>query len=62
MGEVGRAYIVPRTGSRVTEAELLGWAREAVANYKAPRQVRVVDVLPLNASGKVVKGELRKQD
>ena len=62
MGEVGRAYIVPRTGSRVTEAELLGWAREAMANYRAPRQVRVVDVLPLNASGKVVKGELRKQD
>ena len=61
MGEVGRAYIVPRTGAHVTESELLAWAREAMANYKAPRQVCLVDSLPLNASGKVVKGELRKQ-
>jgi len=61
MGEVGCAFVVPRTGARVTEAELLAWAREVMANYKVPRQMRVMEVLPLNASGKVVKGELRKQ-
>jgi acyl-CoA synthetase (AMP-forming)/AMP-acid ligase II len=32
-----------------------------MANYKVPRQVRVVDALPLNASGKVLKYELRKE-
>ena len=40
---------------------MLGWAREAMANYKAPRYVAVVDALPVNASGKVLKRELRER-
>jgi acyl-CoA synthetase (AMP-forming)/AMP-acid ligase II len=60
MGEVGCAFVVPRTGAHVREADLLAWAREAMANYKVPRHVRLVAALPLNASGKVLKGELRK--
>jgi HIP---CoA ligase len=38
---------------------LLSWAREAMANYKVPRHVVVVESLPLNAGGKVLKRELR---
>jgi acyl-CoA synthetase (AMP-forming)/AMP-acid ligase II len=59
MGEVGMAYAVLRPGAAVTEGELIAWCRERMANYKAPRRVEVVDALPLNASGKVLKFELR---
>jgi acyl-CoA synthetase (AMP-forming)/AMP-acid ligase II len=59
MGEVGYAYVVPRHGATVEPDELIAWCREKMANYKVPRHVEVVDALPLNASGKVLKYELR---
>ena len=59
MGEVGRAFVVLRPGSTATPDDLLAWCRAAMANYKAPRQVVILAALPMNASGKVVKGELR---
>jgi acyl-CoA synthetase (AMP-forming)/AMP-acid ligase II len=61
MGEVGRAYVIPRVGATVGEAELIAWCRERMANYKAPRSVAVVDALPLNAVGKVQKFVLRDE-
>jgi acyl-CoA synthetase (AMP-forming)/AMP-acid ligase II len=61
MGEVARAFVVPRAGASVDPAELVAWAREHMANYKVPRSVEVVDALPLNASGKVLKYVLREQ-
>jgi acyl-CoA synthetase (AMP-forming)/AMP-acid ligase II len=62
LGEVGRAYVVPRPGTDpgALAQSLLSWAREQMANYKVPRQVEVVEALPTNASGKVLKTELRK--
>jgi acyl-CoA synthetase (AMP-forming)/AMP-acid ligase II len=59
LGEVGYAYVVARPGQSVTADELIAWCRERMANYKVPRHVQVVDALPLNASGKVLKFELR---
>ncbi len=59
MGEVGYAFVVPRAGKRVDPDELIAWARDQMANYKVPRRVEVVDALPINASGKVLKFELR---
>jgi acyl-CoA synthetase (AMP-forming)/AMP-acid ligase II len=59
MGEVGYAYIVPRPGATIDRDEMVAWCRERMANYKVPRFVEVVDALPLNASGKVLKFELR---
>ncbi|MBS0253726.1 MAG: AMP-binding protein [Proteobacteria bacterium] len=59
MGEVGRAYIVPRPGTQPGETEIIAWARANMANYKVPRQVVLVADLPRNASGKVLKTELR---
>jgi acyl-CoA synthetase (AMP-forming)/AMP-acid ligase II len=38
---------------------VIAYARDNVANYKVPRRVEIVDDLPLNATGKVLKGELR---
>ncbi|HUY86388.1 MAG TPA: FadD3 family acyl-CoA ligase [Acidimicrobiales bacterium] len=60
MGEVGCAFVVPRPGMVVDERECLDWCKEQMANYKVPRRVIVSGSLPLNASGKVLKGELRQ--
>ncbi len=62
MGEVGRAYVVAKAGQKPDEAELIAWARGAMANYKVPRSVAFVDELPLNSSGKVLKRVLRERD
>jgi len=59
LGEVGAAFVVPRPGARPSEGDVIEWARAHIANYKVPRRVELVDALPLNASGKVLKGELR---
>ncbi|GAA4490161.1 FadD3 family acyl-CoA ligase [Rhodococcus olei] len=61
MGEVGRAYIVPKPGRTVTEEEVLAFAKEHLANFKVPRQIHIVDGLPRNPSGKVLKNDLRGQ-
>ncbi|MER7184955.1 FadD3 family acyl-CoA ligase [Streptomyces hyaluromycini] len=59
LGEVGRAFVVRRPGAVLTADDLIAWARREMANYKVPRTVEFVAELPRNASGKVVKGELR---
>ncbi|OWY60755.1 fatty acid--CoA ligase, partial [cyanobacterium TDX16] len=59
-GEVGVAFVIPRHGAALDPGEVQGWAKGRMANYKVPAQVRVVDELPLNASGKVLKFELRE--
>ena len=61
MGEVGKAYVVASTGSTdvPTPDDVIAFARERLANFKVPRQVELVDALPRNLSGKVLKTELR---
>ncbi|MFC9911469.1 FadD3 family acyl-CoA ligase [Streptomyces sp. NPDC127197] len=61
LGEVGKAYVVRRAGAVLTGDDLIAWARREMANYKVPRAVEFVGELPRNASGKVVKGELRER-
>jgi acyl-CoA synthetase (AMP-forming)/AMP-acid ligase II len=61
LGEVGMAFIVPAAGRTVREDAFMAWCRERMANYKAPRYVQVVEALPLNATGKVMKFELRRR-
>jgi len=60
MGEVGHAFVVLRHDQQVTAEELLNWARNRMANFKVPRYITFVKVLPTNASGKVLKFELRR--
>ncbi|MFF8278392.1 fatty acyl-CoA synthetase [Streptomyces lateritius] len=57
--EAVTAVVVPRAPGAVTEAELLGHARRKLAPFKAPKKVLFVDELPRNASGKILKRELR---
>ena len=59
LGEVGHAFVVPAPGTRTGEADLVAWCRERMANYKAPRGITFVEELPLTASGKVRKPDLR---
>ena len=59
LGEVGCAFVVPRPGPAPTEAEIIAFCRQRLANFKVPRSVRTVAALPRNASGKVLKSELR---
>jgi len=59
LGEVGMAFLVLHDGPPLTEADVVAWARDRMANFKVPRRVAFVDALPINATGKVVKDELR---
>jgi HIP---CoA ligase len=61
LGEVGRAFLVPRPGHALAEADVLAFCRERLAGYKVPRQVVFRDALPRNASGKVLKRQLRAE-
>jgi acyl-CoA synthetase (AMP-forming)/AMP-acid ligase II len=61
LGEVGFAYVVARQEIRLTPDQVIAWAREAMANFKAPRHVEIVDELPLNSTGKVLKSALRQR-
>jgi acyl-CoA synthetase (AMP-forming)/AMP-acid ligase II len=58
-GEVGVAFVIPKPGVALEPGELLAFASKHLANYKVPRRVEVVDTLPRNATGKVLKNELR---
>ncbi len=62
LGEVGRAYLVVRSGFGLDEQTVTDYARRHLANFKTPRSVRFVDALPRNAGGKVVKARLRELD
>ncbi|GIU88612.1 MAG: hypothetical protein KatS3mg009_3127 [Acidimicrobiia bacterium] len=59
LGEVAKAFVVLHPGPPIEEWEIVEWARGEMANYKAPRSVEFLDALPVNATGKVVKDELR---
>lgn len=65
LGQVGEAFVV-RKGSRkgsvastVSADDLLAWSRQRVAGFKVPRTMVFLDALPLNATGKVMKDQLR---
>lgn len=59
LGEVGRAYVVPRPGAALTEADVLEFCAGRLAGYKRPRAVEFRAELPRNAGGKVLKTVLR---
>ena len=59
LGEVACAFVVGRPGAALSSEALKSWCRDNMANYKVPRTVHIVESLPVNASGKVLKNELR---
>ena len=59
LGEVGKAFVVVKPGANLDEATVIAHTREHLANFKTPRSVAFLDVLPRNPGGKVVKPQLR---
>ena len=59
-GEEIKAFVVPREGSSLTAEELIAWSKEQLAAYKYPRLVEFRDSLPMNATGKILRRELRE--
>ncbi|MFB4301885.1 long-chain fatty acid--CoA ligase [Actinomadura sp. NTSP31] len=58
-GEEVKAYVIRKPGATVTEDELIAWGKQQFANYKYPRIVEFRDELPMTATGKILKRELR---
>jgi len=58
-GEVPKAVVVAADGYTVDEAELLAYCRGHLASYKCPKSVDVVDELPRNPTGKILKKDVR---
>jgi long-chain acyl-CoA synthetase len=59
-GEAVKAIVVKKSGANITAEELIGFARERIAHYKAPRSIDFVETLPRTPTGKILKRELRK--
>jgi long-chain acyl-CoA synthetase len=58
-GEEVKAYVILNPGAKITEDELIAWAKENMAAYKYPRIVEFRESLPMTATGKILKRELR---
>ena len=60
MGEEIKAYVVLNEGEpTITETDLKQWTKEHIAAYKYPRIIEFIDALPMSATGKILKKELR---
>lgn len=60
-GERVHAFVVPHPGERIDEQLLADRCRAALSSYKVPRGITVLDDLPRNPSGKILKKDLREQ-
>jgi acyl-CoA synthetase (AMP-forming)/AMP-acid ligase II len=58
-GEAIKAVVVLRPGADLTESDLIAWSRTRIAGFKTPKSVDFATTLPRNASGKLLKRELR---
>jgi long-chain acyl-CoA synthetase len=58
-GLVPVAFVEAHEGQTIDEAALRSWCRERLAGYKVPREVRVIAALPRNATGKILRRELK---
>jgi len=58
-GENIKAFVIMKEGQTATEDEMKAWTKERIADYKYPRQIEFVATLPMSATGKILKKELR---
>lgn len=61
-GEAVKALVVLKPGAALGDAELIGWCRDHMAVYKAPRFVQFVDELPKSNTGKILWRELQQRE
>ncbi|MGC9420137.1 MAG: acyl-CoA synthetase [Rhodovulum sp.] len=57
--EAVTAVVVPKAGARLSAEDMMTYCRDTLAHFKAPKHVEIVDQLPKNASGKILKRDLR---
>ncbi|MQA16030.1 MAG: AMP-binding protein [Pseudonocardiaceae bacterium] len=57
--EAVTAFVIARTGASIDPAAVIGFCRDQLAVYKAPKAVHVVDEFPLDSQGKILKRQLR---
>ncbi len=62
LGEVGKAFVVLKSGASLDAQTVIGWARQHLAKFKTPQSVEFLDALPRNPGGKVVKPQLRERN
>ncbi len=60
MGEEVKAFVVLKENHSIAAADLIAWTKERVAAYKYPRHIEFLTALPVSATGKILKKELRK--
>jgi acyl-CoA synthetase (AMP-forming)/AMP-acid ligase II len=60
-GEEVKAIVQPKPGSRPDPQDVIRWARERVAAFKAPKSVEFIDAFPRTATGKILRRELREK-
>ncbi|MEY4905653.1 MAG: hypothetical protein RLZZ292_3468 [Bacteroidota bacterium] len=60
MGEEVKAFVVLKDGHSITEEALIKWTKLHIAAYKYPRHIEFLTALPMSATGKILKKELRK--
>jgi long-chain acyl-CoA synthetase len=58
-GEEVKAFVILKEGATITEVELVAWSKQNMADYKYPRLIEFRMELPMTATGKVLKSELR---
>ena len=58
-GEEVKAFVIVKDGATITEVELVAWSKQNMADYKYPRLIEFRTELPMTATGKVLKSELR---
>jgi acyl-CoA synthetase (AMP-forming)/AMP-acid ligase II len=58
-GEVVKAVVGLKPGASATDDEIIAFTREHLAKFKCPRTVQIVDALPRNPTGKILKKDLR---
>ena len=58
-GEAVKACIVAKPGEEIDETSIIEWTRERLAGFKVPKSIDVIDVMPRNASGKILRKDLR---
>ena len=59
--EAVTAFVVPKPGESITEEEIIQFCKKNLAGYKVPKKVVVLDELPKNPTGKVLKKDIRNQ-
>jgi long-chain acyl-CoA synthetase len=60
--EYVKAYVVLKDGETASPEEIIEWARERLAGYKRPREVAIVDSLPMTSVGKILRRQLREEE